>query len=89
MPCDVSPYIIIEQIIFSGPFGSLFELFNKIRVLLKPMLGGVSSVAYIITVHKQTQYSRVCFFSIYSVYFLLQKVELLRTFIFIEASVVP
>ena len=31
------------------------------RVLLKPMLGGVASVAYFITGHEQTHLNQVCY----------------------------
>ena len=51
------------QIIFSGTLG-LFRTFESFenRVPLKPVLGGVASVASLITGHEQTQLNRVCYF---------------------------
>ena len=38
------------------------------RVLLKPVLGGVASVAYFITGHEQTQCNRVCYFHFFGIF---------------------
>ena len=52
----MSLYIILVQIIFSGPLISL-DFDN--RVLLLPVLGGVTSIVHFITDHEQTHLKRV------------------------------
>ena len=61
VPCG-GPYIIILQIIFPGPLGSLssFNSYFENRVLLKPVVEGVAGVAYLITGHEHTQINRFC-----------------------------
>ena len=68
-PLNVSPYIIIKQIMISDPLGSLSAF------LLKPALGGVDGITQFSTGHKQTQgflptlqYSRVCYFHLFAVF---------------------
>ena len=67
MPCGgrkkVSPYIIIVQITFSGPLGSLnsFQSFEN-SVPLKPVLGGLAGVAHFITGHEQIDGWMACNF---------------------------
>ena len=71
------PYIIIEQIIFSGPLGLLILLIFILKIeffihilffLVKPLLGGVAGVAHVITGHEQIQLSRVCYSNFFDVF---------------------
>ena len=50
-------------------FGIIEFIFShlKIRVPLKPVLGGVAGVAHYITGHEQTQLNRVCYFHFFDV----------------------
>ena len=50
------------QIILSGPLASLDSFGFENRILLKPTVGGVASVACFITGHEQTQSNQVCYF---------------------------
>ena len=60
---NASPYIIIVQIMYSGPSDHLNYLSHFVnRILLKPAIGAWASVAYFITGHKQTQSNRACYF---------------------------
>ena len=69
VPCG-GPCIIIVQIIFPGPLGSLssFNSYFENRVLIKPVLGGVAGVAYFITGHEHTQLNRFCYLHFFGVF---------------------
>ena len=62
-------YIIIVQIIFTGPLGSLSSLLVilKIEFRLNRCLGGVAGVANSIYGHEQTQQNRVYYFNFFDV----------------------
>ena len=66
-PCKSLSYIIIVQNIFACHLGFILSYFENI-VPLKPVPGGVASVARFITRHEQTQLKLLCWFHFFCVF---------------------
>ena len=58
------------------------------KMLLEPVVGGVPSVAHVITGHEQTQSNRVCCYLFLGVSFLSKDLTIQNLFIFAAADVV-